>query len=171
MAFAARAVEGIAAAAMFPACISLISDFTTEMQRGKAMGLVSMAFSVGFIAGPAFGGLASSFAVKDAFLLSAFFAACNFASIALHIKEPKEKAESKDIATQEIGLLSHIKSPLLFLFLSSFMVAFMIGGIDAALALYTGEQMGFSSTQIGIVFTYIGILITKLLHFNFYTVR
>lgn len=162
MAFAARAIEGIAAAAIFPACLSLISDFSTEAQRGRAMGLVSMSFSVGLIAGPAFGGIASSFAVKDAFLLSALFAACNFASVALQIKEPKEKEESKDIASQEAGLLSHIASPLLFLFLSSFMVAFMIGGIDATLALYTGEQMGFSSAQIGIVFTYIGVLIMAM---------
>jgi len=159
MAFAARAFEGIAAAAMFPACLSLISDFSTEAQRGKAMGLVSMSFSVGMMAGPAFGGIAASFAVRDAFLLAAFLALCNFASIAFQVKEPKEKKESRDIATQEGSLLAHIKSPLLFLFLSSFMVAFMIGGIDAVLALYTAEQMGFTSAQIGIVFMYIGFLV------------
>ncbi|VVB58425.1 Multidrug resistance protein MdtG [Candidatus Anstonella stagnisolia] len=159
LAFVARAIEGISASAMFPACISLISDFSDEKQRGRAMGLVGMSFSLGLIAGPAFGGLASSFAVKDAFLLSAFFSMLNFASIYLQVKEPKEKEESKDLGKQEVGMLEHIASPMLFLFLSSFMTTFMIGGLDATLAIYTGGKMGFTATQIGIVFTYIGVLI------------
>jgi MFS family permease len=157
--FFARAVEGIAAACIFPACVSLISDYTNESQRGRAMGLVGMSFSLGFIVGPAFGGLASGISVQAAFLLAAAFAAANFASVFLQIREPKEKEESRDIAQKEVGLLSHLSSPLLFLFLSTFVITFMIGGLDATLAIYTGEKLGFHSTEIGMVFTYIGILI------------
>jgi MFS family permease len=39
------------------------------------------------------------------------------------------------------------------------MTSFMIGGLDATLAIYTGDVMGFTSTEVGIVFTYIGFLI------------
>ncbi|MDP2717473.1 MAG: MFS transporter, partial [Candidatus Micrarchaeota archaeon] len=60
---------------------------------------------------------------------------------------------------QEVTLLSHLRSPLLILFLSSFMITFMIGGIDAVLALFTSERLGFSSAEVGLVFTYIGVLI------------
>ncbi|MEM2138224.1 MAG: MFS transporter [Candidatus Anstonellaceae archaeon] len=162
MAFFARAIEGIAAAAIFPSCISLLSDFTDEKQRGKAMGMVGMAFSLGLIAGPAFGGIASAISVKDAFLLSAAFAALNFASVKFQIREPPEKQESKDIPQQEISLLEHLSSPLLFLFLGGFITAFMIGGLDAVLAIYTGEKLGFTSPQIGLIFTYIGILIMAM---------
>jgi multidrug resistance protein len=162
MAFAARAIEGIAAAAIFPSCISLLSDFTDEKQRGKAMGMVGMAFSLGLIAGPAFGGIASAISVKDAFLLSAAFAALNFASVKFQMREPPEKEESKDIPQQEMTLLEHLSSPLLFLFLGGFITAFMIGGLDAVLAIYTGEKLGFSSPQIGLIFTYIGILIMAM---------
>ncbi len=159
MVFVARAIEGIAASAIFPACVSLLSDFTSEQQRGRAMGLVGMAFSLGFIAGPAFGGIASAISVKDVFVLSAGLAALNFISVAMQIREPREKKESRDIAGQEVSLLEHLSSPLLFLFLGSFMTAFMIGGLDATLAIYTGDKLGFSSPQIGLVFTYIGVLI------------
>lgn len=159
VAFLARALEGVAASAIYPACISLISDFTNERQRGRAMGLTGMAFSLGFIAGPAIGGLASSFAVGDAFLLSAGLAFGNFVSVLFQLKEPREKAESRDLTKQEFSLLSHLSSPLLFLFLSSFMITFMIGGLDATLAIYTGERLGFSSSQVGLIFTYIGVLI------------
>ena len=157
--FVARAIEGIAAAAIFPACISLLSDFTNEQQRGRAMGLVGMAFSLGFIVGPAFGGLASGISVQVAFLLSALMAFLNFLSVHLQIREPHEKQDSRGIVQQEVSLLEHISSPLLFLFMGSFMTAFMIGGLDATLAIYTADRMGFSSPQIGLIFTYIGVLI------------
>src|SRR3989338_7195084 len=78
MALFARALEGVFAPGFFPACISLLSDFTTPDQRGKAMGLMGMTFSLGFIFGPAFGGLASTFAVQDAFFLAAGFSFLNF---------------------------------------------------------------------------------------------
>lgn len=159
MAFVGRAIEGIAAAAIFPACISLLSDFTDEKQRGKAMGLVGMSFSLGFIIGPAFGGLASGISVQAAFLLSAGMAALNFLSVSLQIREPHEKQDSKGIVQQEVSLLEHLTSPILFLFLGSFMTAFMIGGLDATLAIYTADKMGFSSPQIGLIFTYVGVLI------------
>jgi len=159
MAFFARAVEGIAASAIFPACVSLLSDFTDEKRRGRAMALVGMSFSLGFIIGPAFGGFAAAISVKDAFLLSAGLAGLNFASVMFQLKEPHEKAESRDIVTQEISLAEHLSSPLLFLFLGSFMTSFMIGGLDATLAIYTGDVMGFTSTEVGMIFTYIGFLI------------
>ncbi len=159
MAFAARAIEGIAASAIFPSCISLLSDFSDQKNRGRAMSLIGMSFSFGFIIGPAFGGIASAISVKDVFYLSAALAGLNFFSVFFQLKEPKEKEESKHIVEQEVSMLEHLTSPMLFLFLGSFMAAFMIGGLDATLAIYTGEVMGFSSPQIGLIFTYMGFLI------------
>lgn len=164
MLFLARGLEGLFASGIFPACVSLLSDYTTNEQRGKAMGLVGMSFSMGLIFGPAFGGLASAFSVRDAFLLAAALAAINFFSVWKQVREPREKPSSRTEISQEVSLLSHITSPLLFLFLSTLVIAFMIGGLDATLAIYTGVKLGFSSPQIGLIFTYIGtlILVTQL---------
>ena len=159
LAFVARAIEGIAAGAVFPCCLSLLSDLTTEKQRGKAMGLFSMTFSLGFILGPAVGGIASAISVKDVFFVSAGFSIINLCWIHFRLKEPHEKQESKDLTAQEVTLLERISSPLLFLFLSSFMITFIIGGLDATLALHTSAVLGFTSAQVGLVFTYIGFLI------------
>ena len=160
MAFLARAIEGVAAGAVFPACISLLSDLTTDHQRGRAMGLFSMMFSLGFILGPAVGGIASAISVQTAFLVAAGLTVLNLASVQIQLKEPaKEKTESKDLVQKEITLLQRLSSPLLFLFLSSFMITFMIGGIDATLALYTSAQLGFQSHEVGLLFAFIGALI------------
>ncbi len=162
MAFLARAIEGVAAAGIFPAAISLLSDLTDEKQRGPVMGLMGMTFSLGFIVGPAFGGIASSVSVHAAFLMAAGVALLNVLSVHFQFAEPREKAESRDIPAQERSLLMHLRSPLFILFLSSFMITFMIGGIDAVLALYTAERLGFSSAHVGLVFTYIGLLIMAM---------
>ncbi len=162
LAFAARAIEGASVGAIFPSCVSLLSDYTTENQRGKTMGLVGMTFSLGFIIGPAFGGFASGISVQTAFLLAAALSFINFLFVFIQIKEPKEKPESRDLAVKEISLLEHLSSPLLFLFLSTFMITFMIGGIEATLALYTSEKLNFGAHQIGVVFTYIGFLIMTM---------
>src|SRR3989338_5568799 len=95
MAFLGRAVEGIASAAVFPACIALLSDLTTHEQRGRAMGMVGMSFSLGLIFGPAVGGLASGISVQAAFFLSAALALFNFISVS-RLKLPKKEVTYAD---------------------------------------------------------------------------
>ncbi len=116
--------------------------------------------------GPAFGGLAAGISVQAAFFLAALLALANFASVFFQVREPKEKAESKAVVAQEITLLEHIKSPILLLFLASFMTAFMIGGLDATLAIFLNEKLGFTATQMGLVFAYIGALIFIMQYFT-----
>jgi MFS transporter, DHA1 family, multidrug resistance protein len=160
--FLARALEGIMAAGIFPACISLLSDYTTEQQRGKAMALVGMTFSLGFILGPALGGLADSDAIgiKGAFFITAGLSFINFLSVYFQVKEPKkEKEESKDIVEKEVSFLEHISSPLLLFFLSSFMISFLVGGLQATLALFASQKIHFGAGEMGLVFTYIGFMI------------
>ncbi|MCR4335026.1 MAG: MFS transporter [archaeon] len=157
--FVARAIEGVSAAAMFPSAVSLISDYSTEKTRGAAMSLMGMAFSLGFILGPAFGGLASHISIPIAFFLAALLSLTNTVLVVLFLKEPKEKEESKDIAQKEFNLLSHLKSRTLLFFAGTFMLSFLIGGLEAVFALFTFEKFGFGSGEVGLVFMYIGVLI------------
>ena len=162
MALVARALEGFFAAAIFPAVISLLSDFTSHEQRGPAMGLMMMTFSVGFIFGPALGGFASAGSVRDAFLVAAGFSLLNFLWILFRLKEPKEKEESKHLPEKEASLLSHLSTPLAFLFLSSTVVMFLIGGFEATMALFLSEKLSFTSVEMGLVFTFVGALMMIL---------
>lgn len=162
MALVARALEGFFAAAIFPACISLLSDFTTHKQRGPAMGLMMMTFSVGFIFGPALGGFASTFSVQSAFFVAAAFSFINFLWILLRLKEPHEKKESMHEDQKEASLLSHLSTPLAFLFFSSTIVMFIIGGFEATLALFVSERLNFTSVEMGGVFTFVGAMMMVL---------
>jgi len=60
MLFAARILAGIAGANI-PTAQAYIADVTTPENRAKGMGLVGAAFGLGFIFGPAIGGILSHF--------------------------------------------------------------------------------------------------------------
>lgn len=126
------------------------------------MGLMMMTFSVGFIFGPALGGFASAFSVRDAFFVAAAFSFLNFLWIFLRLKEPHEKSESKDLPAKEASLFSHLRTPLAFLFLSSTIVMMIIGGFEATLALFVSERLSFTSIEMGLVFTFVGTLMLIL---------
>lgn len=105
-------------------CMAVITDVSNQQNRGKAMALVGIAFSLGFIVGPMIGAIFSRFADKtDAhwFWLPAMFAmglaVLDVVFIALCLKEslPKEKRSKKIINTLSHAL-DHISIPALFKF-------------------------------------------------------
>lgn len=61
MLFATRIISGIASASI-PAAQAYIADTASEENRAKEMGRISMAFGLGLVLGPPFGGLLSSLA-------------------------------------------------------------------------------------------------------------
>jgi MFS family permease len=61
MLFATRIISGIASASI-PAAQAYIADTADESSRAKEMGRISMAFGLGLVFGPPFGGLLSSIA-------------------------------------------------------------------------------------------------------------
>src|SRR5262249_43842100 len=62
MLFAARILAGIAGASVGTAS-AYIADITPPENRSKRIGLIGAAFGVGFVLGPAIGGILSHFAV------------------------------------------------------------------------------------------------------------
>ncbi|HEV2471128.1 MAG TPA: MFS transporter, partial [Chthonomonadales bacterium] len=57
-----RTVDGIGAAALWPAAFSLIGDHVPEERRSRAMGTFNIAYLLGVAVGPAIGGFANQFA-------------------------------------------------------------------------------------------------------------
>ncbi|XP_058467950.1 major facilitator superfamily domain-containing protein 10 [Malaya genurostris] len=104
--------------------MAVITDVSNQQNRGKAMALVGIAFSLGFIVGPMIGALFSRFSNKSHvqwFWLPAMFATSlavvDVVFIALCLKEslPKEKRSKKIINTLSHAV-DHISIPALFKF-------------------------------------------------------
>lgn len=90
--FLGRLVAGIAGATYGPAN-AVLADVTPPAKRGATFGLMGAAFGLGFILGPAIGGLTSSFGTRTPFIVAAVLAAINSLWIALRLPEtlPEDK--------------------------------------------------------------------------------
>ncbi|MBM3268257.1 MAG: MFS transporter, partial [Candidatus Sericytochromatia bacterium] len=55
--FCARILGGMLSAALLPSALSMVADATSEEDRGKGMGIAGAAMGLGFVFGPAIGGL------------------------------------------------------------------------------------------------------------------
>jgi len=84
--FLGRAIAGVAGAVYGPAA-AVVADVTEPERRSAAFGLVGAAFGVGFILGPALGGIAAGFGPRAPFLLAAALAAANAVLMAVFLPE------------------------------------------------------------------------------------
>ena len=75
--FVGRIVAGITGAS-FTTASAYIADISTPEDRAKNFGMIGAAFGLGFIIGPALGGLLGSFGTRVPFMVSAGLCLLNF---------------------------------------------------------------------------------------------
>lgn len=88
--FAARMLAGFGNANLGTAQ-AVISDVTKPEDRAKGMGLIGAAFGLGFIIGPAIGGILGQFSPTAPAFFSAGLAACNLAFAAVMLPETLQR--------------------------------------------------------------------------------
>jgi DHA1 family tetracycline resistance protein-like MFS transporter len=166
--YLARAWSGIMAGSISCAFASM-ADITSENDRAKGMGLIGAAFGLGFIAGPAIGGiLAGSDIANTNFLLPSLVAA-SFSGLALifatiFLKESLTPELRLDISSQtsaerrtQLSLTISRPEIRATLFLT-FMAVFVFAALEATFAMWTERTFGWGVAQNGYIFAYTGIL-------------
>jgi multidrug resistance protein len=161
MLFVARSLTGIAAASIAVA-MAYISDVTTEDNRAKGMGLVGAAFGLGFIFGPAFGGILSQYG----FPVPIYFASLLslIASLLAYFKLPESFIPGKQSNKEEQkfnyqNLKNAINNPAIgILFIIFFMITLSFANLETMFALFTERKYGFDATTNGYLFTLVGII-------------
>jgi multidrug resistance protein len=157
--FAARVVGGIAGGNI-PTAQAYIADITTPENRARGMGLVGAAFGLGFIIGPALGGVLTRFGHATPMWCAAMLCFANFVAAWFLLPEsrhgdatrvPVSRADLLMRARRHPGLL-----PLLLVF---FFVSTAFSGFEATFALFTERRFGFDAERIGYVFAFIGVVL------------
>lgn len=168
MLFAARTVGGLMAGNISTA-FAYIADITTPQNRAKGMGLVGAAFGLGFIAGPAIGGiLAGPDPLTADFQTPAFVAAAmSFLAFVLCVAILKEslpaETRAKRTAQPRQSRLKQFKAALGnpgvgLLVLLSFLATFVFAGMETTFAMWSRRQFGWGPEQNGYLFAFIGII-------------
>lgn len=160
----ARTLSGVAAA-NYGIAQAYLADITPPEGRSRAMGVVGAAFGLGFVIGPAVGGLLSHFFGHQAVPLSAaVLSLVNFALAALWLPE----SLTADLRGRARGgnwlgfdALRHLgkNAPLLRLMLLFFLVMFCFSIMEATLALYCQARFGFDAARTSWLFAFVGILL------------
>jgi multidrug resistance protein len=157
--FLARIVGGIAGANI-PTAQAYIADVTTPENRAKGMGMVGAAFGMGFIFGPALGGLLSRYGPSVPMWFASALCLLNFTAACFLLPESRHSAHN----TPGVGRLEVFRRamthPKLALLLSLyFLITMAFSGFEATFALFSERRFGFTAATIGLVFTFIGTIL------------
>lgn len=156
--FAARILGGIAGANI-PTAQAYIADITTTENRAKGMGMVGAAFGLGFIFGPAIGGLLSRFGPSTPMWVAS--ALCGANLLAAWWLLP-ESHTTRDEARPALGRLEALRralgdSRLTVLLALYFLVTAAFSGFESTFALFSERRFGFTVGTLGYLFAFAGV--------------
>ena len=162
MLFLGRILDGITGGNISTAQ-AYIADITTKENRATGMGMIGAAFGVGFVFGPAIGGILSRWGIYVPFLFAAGLCFAN--AILLYFRLPEtvtaqRPPENRAARGRGFGqLFKAIKEPSLAFVLTIyflFIVSFSI--MTSSFSFYTMFRFGYDAQHTGLLFAYVGII-------------
>jgi DHA1 family tetracycline resistance protein-like MFS transporter len=162
MLFVGRILDGITGGNISTAQ-AYIADITTKEDRAKGMGLIGAAFGLGFVFGPAIGGILSRWGVEVPFLFAAGLCFAN--ALLLYFTLPETVTPDHPARVSAAGgrgfsqLIESLKNPRLGFVLTIyflFIVAFSI--MTTSFSLFAMFRFGYDAQHTGYLFAYVGIL-------------
>jgi multidrug resistance protein len=163
--FVGRMIAGIAGA-IIPTTNAYIADVTAPENRAKGMGMVGAAFGLGFILGPAIGGLLAPYGYDKPVLLASAMAGLNFAFAYFKLpeslaEENRKRARSGYFTLERLA--GAVSQPKILLLMSIyFVVVFAFSNMEATFGLLNEHQYALSARETGYLFAYIGVLMVVM---------
>jgi DHA1 family multidrug resistance protein-like MFS transporter len=156
--YTSRILGGLFSGAATACSIAYIADITTEENRTKGMGLAGMSIGLGFIFGPAIGGLLSYFGHMAPFFAASILslAAAAFAYFKLQESLPEPKRAAAD--EPKISRWTAFQGSLKYLYVISFVVSFSLAGLESTFQFFEIEVIHVTTYEIGIMFAVSGIV-------------
>ncbi len=159
MLFAGRILDGITGGNISTAQ-AYIADVTTPENRAKGMGMFGAAFGLGFIFGPAIGGILSKWDISAPFYFAAALAFANAVLLYFTLPETVTPDHPSRMVRRGWGyFLQQFRQPTLALVLLVyffFVVAFSI--MTTVFSLFTMYRFGYDATHNGWLFAYVGLI-------------
>lgn len=156
--FLGRILDGASGASVAVAQ-GAVADIAPPEQRARLMGMLGAAFGVGFVVGPALGGLAALGGPHVPFYLAGSIAAIN--AVAAMIRLPETKPDTSHIT--EKNQRGSALSPALKRFaLVGFLSMLGFAGFEATFSIWGQKQFGFTEGSASIVFVFVGVTLVAV---------
>src|SRR5256885_7270020 len=157
--FIARVVSGFAGGNI-SAAQAYMADITTPAERSRGMGMIGAAFGLGFMIGPALGGLSAHYLGPSApGLVAAALSLANFVSAYVVLPE---SLQAEHRTERELWDFSHIGDAVRHPRLAPLMMAWALAplafsGYTVAIPLWANVTLGWREQQLAWFFTVIGV--------------
>ena len=160
--FVARIIGGIAGATI-PAAQAYIADVTTPANRAKGMGMIGAAFGLGFIFGPAIGGVLSRVSPETPMWFASALCLANFIAAWFLLPESRDAGSLTRTLGRVEAFRHALRKPTLVLLMALFFIVTMaFSGFETTFALFGEAKFGFTASTIGFVFAFIGLVLATV---------
>lgn len=157
--YLSRILGGVFSGAATSCAVAYVADITTESNRTKGMGLVGMSIGLGFIFGPAIGGLLTGFGLSTPFFVSAALSFVTFLFAWKRLVESlPEESRRRSGDQKRVSRWTAFSGPLKYLYVMSFFVTFTLAGMEATLQYFQMLRFDATPMDIGIMFLASGIV-------------
>jgi len=155
-----RIIDGISGGNISTA-MACIADSTTKEERSRSMGLVGAAFGLGFVIGPALGGVLAIGHPTRPFYVAAGLAFINAMLVIIRLPEtltPEARARNRgEVSIREVFGRGHATTVTLAL-LSQLAGVAGFSVMTALFALFCQERYGYDAAHVGYLLAYVGLL-------------
>ena len=154
--FVGRIIDGASGASVSVAQ-GAITDIAPPERRAQLLGMLGAAFGLGFVVGPALGGLAALGGPHIPFFLAAAIASAN--AVAAWIRLPETKTT---MPPRGVSVKSDLpRSPILVRFAVVTVLATIgFSGFEATFSLFGGERFDLTVGSSAMVFLFVGVVLT-----------
>ncbi|PIR26186.1 MAG: tetracycline resistance MFS efflux pump [Deltaproteobacteria bacterium CG_4_10_14_0_2_um_filter_43_8] len=163
--YIARIFSGIFGANVSTAS-AYIADVTTIEDRAKGMGLIGAAFGLGFLVGPAVGGMLSKWGYGTAAFAAAIFSGLSFLFALWKLKEPQLSMEERAAHRRRFGFrdwiatFTHPTTGLaIWMF---FLVTSGHAIIETIFGLFLLKQFGMDAFQAGLLLALMAVVMVTV---------
>lgn len=151
--FVGRLVSG-GTSATYGTASAYIADVTAPERRAARFGLLGVAFGIGFILGPAVGGLLGAIDLRAPFWAAAALSLANFAYGAIILPEslpPERRGPFRPRAANPIGAFAFLRAHpgLLTLGGAAFLAYVAHDALPTTFVLYAQSRFGFDEPAVG----------------------
>jgi MFS transporter, DHA1 family, tetracycline resistance protein len=159
--FVGRVISGITAASV-PAASAYIADVTPEEKRAKAFGMLGAAFGLGFIVGPAVGGLLGNISPRLPFWVAAALSLLNAMYGLFVLPESLSRDKRARFSWKRanpVGSLKLLRShhELFGLAGATFLSALAHDSLPSTFVLYADYRYGWTTRTVGFALATVGI--------------
>ena len=166
----ARGLNGLTAGNL-PVAMAYVTDITPPEKRAGGLGLIGGAISLGFIVGPALGGILGG---SDAETANLFWPAITASAIcfltciagiiflreSLSPEQREKAATARKTESQWAATRRVMRQPALaMMVLAGFMVYTAMALFETIFPLWSGARFGWGPREVGLIFTYLGLLV------------